>query len=64
MSVLIKNGRIITATDDYVADIFVEGETVTAIGKNLSAGHEGLLWRQAGLHVKADEEIYASGMLN
>ena len=36
MSVLIKNGRIITATDDYVADIFIEGETISAIGKNLN----------------------------
>jgi dihydropyrimidinase len=36
MSVLIKNGRVVTATDDYVADIFIEGETVSAIGKNLS----------------------------
>jgi len=35
MSILIKNGRIITATDDYVADVFIEGETITAIGKNL-----------------------------
>ena len=36
MSILIKNGRVITATDDYVADIFIEGETVKTIGKNLS----------------------------
>jgi dihydropyrimidinase len=49
MSLLIKNGRIITATDDYIADIFIEGETVSAIGKNLP--------------VKADQEIDASGML-
>src|SRR3954447_3837997 len=35
MSVLIKNGRIITATDDYQADILIDGETVSAIGKNL-----------------------------
>src|SRR5215217_1053822 len=35
MSVMIKNGRIITAADDYVADVFIEGETVSAIGKNL-----------------------------
>jgi dihydropyrimidinase len=35
MSVLIKNGRIITATDDYFADIFIEGETIHSIGKNL-----------------------------
>lgn len=36
MSILIKNGRIVTATDDYFADIFIEGETISAIGKNLS----------------------------
>ena len=35
MSLLIKNGQIITATDQYVADIFCEGETITAIGRNL-----------------------------
>src|SRR5450631_709274 len=56
MSVLIKKGRIITAADDYVADIFIEGETISSIGKNLSA-------EQAGLNVKADKEIDASGML-
>ena len=32
MSLLIKNGRIITAADDYFADILVEGETIKAIG--------------------------------
>jgi len=36
MSLLIKNGRIITAVDDYHADIFAEGETITTIGKNLN----------------------------
>ena len=36
MSVLIKNGRIITATDDYFADIYVEGETMTQIGQGLA----------------------------
>ena len=35
MSVLIRNGRIVTAADDYVADIFMEGETIKAIGKHL-----------------------------
>ena len=49
MSILIKNGRIITATDDYMADIFIEGETISAIGKNLN--------------VTADEVIDASGKL-
>ena len=37
MSTLIKGGRIITATDDYFADVFVEGERVTLIGKDLEA---------------------------
>ncbi|MEI7981991.1 MAG: dihydropyrimidinase [Bacteroidota bacterium] len=35
MSILIKNGRIITAADDYIADIFIENETINIIGKNL-----------------------------
>ncbi len=37
MATLIKNGRIITSTDDYVADILVEGETIAAIGTNLDS---------------------------
>lgn len=37
MPLLIKNGRIITATDDYPGDILCEGETITAIGDDLSA---------------------------
>src|SRR6201993_2336211 len=35
MSLLIKNGRIITAADNYVADIFIEDDKITTIGKNL-----------------------------
>ena len=49
MSILIKNGRIITADSDQVADIFIEGEKIKTIGKNLS--------------VQADETIDASGKL-
>src|SRR6185436_3023828 len=48
MSVLIKNGRIITAAEDYIADIFIEGEKIAIIGKDLS--------------MKADEVIDANGM--
>ncbi len=47
MSLLIKNGRIITAVDDYQADLYVEQETVTLIG--------------AGLEMKADEVLDAKG---
>ena len=32
MSVLIKGGRIVTAADDYVGDIFIEDENVSLIG--------------------------------
>ena len=49
MSLSIKNGRIITADADQVADIFIEGETIRAIGKDLP--------------MKADKEIDASGKL-
>ena len=37
MALLIKNGRIVTASESYTADIFCEGETITRIGKNLDA---------------------------
>ena len=40
MSILIRNGRIITASDDHIADILIEGEQIRAIGKDLSATAE------------------------
>lgn len=49
MSVLIKNGRVITAVDDYVADIYIEHEQVSLIGRNLD--------------VQADRVIDATGRL-
>src|SRR3954465_14065584 len=49
MKTLIKNGRVVTAVDDYVADIFIDGETVTTIGKTLD--------------MEADVVIDASGKL-
>jgi dihydropyrimidinase len=49
MSLLIKNGRVITATDDYFADVYVEGETVKQIGRDLG--------------VKADKVIDAQNKL-
>ena len=36
MSILIKNGRIVTAESDYIADLFLDGEQIAAIGKNLT----------------------------
>ena len=34
-SVLIKNGRIVTASEDYIADLYVEDGKIVAIGANL-----------------------------
>ncbi|MDH3530711.1 MAG: dihydropyrimidinase, partial [Acidobacteriota bacterium] len=49
MKTLIKNGRIVTAVDDYSADIFIDGETVTTIGNSLD--------------MEADRVIDATGKL-
>ena len=49
MSILIKNGRVVTAVDDYFADVFIEGESVSQIGKDLQ--------------VHADRVIDATGKL-
>ena len=35
MSILIKNGRVVTTESDFIADIYVKGETIKAIGKDL-----------------------------
>src|ERR671925_2300639 len=47
MSVLIRGGRIITAADDYVGDVYVEGERISLIGESLD--------------VQADRVIDAAG---
>src|SRR5438046_9062781 len=49
MKTLIKNGHVITATDNYHADILIEGETVSVIG--------------AKLDIEADVTIDAGGKL-
>src|SRR5881396_2931083 len=35
MSVLIKGGRVVTPADDYVGDVYAEGERITLIGESL-----------------------------
>jgi dihydropyrimidinase len=37
MTTLIKNGRVVTPTDDYIGDIFIDGETIKTIGTKLTA---------------------------
>lgn len=43
MSLLIKNGRIVTAVDDYYADVFVEGERIALIGENLDVAADTVI---------------------
>jgi dihydropyrimidinase len=47
MSVLIKGGRVVTAADDYVGDVYAEGERISLIGESLD--------------VQADKVIDAAG---
>jgi len=49
MSVLIKGGRVVTASDDYVGDIYVEDERISLIGESLD--------------VSADRVVDASGKI-
>src|SRR5438128_8617585 len=43
MSVLIKGGRIITAADDYVGDVYVDGERISLIGESLDVQAERVI---------------------
>jgi dihydropyrimidinase len=49
MRTLIRNGRIVTAVDDYHADILIDGSQIVTIGKKIDA--------------KADKTIDAKGRL-
>jgi dihydropyrimidinase len=49
MSILIRNGRIVTAADDVVADVYVEGSRIALLGE--------------ALDVAADRVIDAAGKL-
>ena len=49
MKTLIKFGRVVTAVDDYIADVLIDGETISVIGKTLD--------------VEADKVIDAAGKL-
>src|SRR3954470_24939711 len=47
MSTLIRGGRVVTAADDYVADVFIDDERISLIGEHLD--------------VQADRVIDAAG---
>src|SRR5687768_4045181 len=43
MSVLIKGGRVVTAADDYVADVFCDGERISLIGESLDVAADHVI---------------------
>lgn len=51
MSLLIKNGEIVTAESRYKADIYCENETITRIGQNLDAPPEAEVVDASGKYV-------------
>ena len=51
MSLLIKNGRVVTADSDFHADVWCEGETITAIGPDLPAPPGATVIDAAGKYV-------------
>ena len=51
MPLLIKNGRIVTANENYVADIFCDGDQITRIGRQLDAPPDTTVVDAAGKYV-------------
>ncbi len=43
MSILIKNGRVVTSESDFQADVYIEDDKITAIGKNLTYGADHVI---------------------
>ncbi|MCJ7798624.1 MAG: amidohydrolase family protein, partial [Polaromonas sp.] len=48
---LIRNGRIITATDDYVADVLMMDGIIHTIGRQLEVGADVAVVDATGLYV-------------
>jgi dihydropyrimidinase len=48
---LIRNGRVITASDDYVADVLMQGGVIRTIGTQLEVGDDVAVVDATGLYV-------------
>jgi len=48
---LIRNGRVITATDDYIADVLMQDGVIHAIGRQLVVGEDVAIIDASGLYV-------------
>jgi dihydropyrimidinase len=67
---VIRGGTVVTATDSFMADIGIRGETITALGLGLNAGRQeidasGKLVMPGGVDSHAHiEQLAASGLMN
>ena len=48
---LIRNGRVITATDDYVADVLMRDGVIHTIGRGIEVGEDVAVVDATGLYV-------------
>jgi len=48
---LIRNGRVITASDDYVADVLMQDGVIRAIGREMAVGEDVAVVDATGLYV-------------
>src|ERR1700674_4507900 len=51
MSLLIKNGEIVTGTERYVADIWCENETITRIDRDIEAAPDATVIEAKGKYI-------------
>jgi dihydropyrimidinase len=71
MTTLIKNGTVVTAGDTFKADVLIDGEQVTMLGKNLPQdGHDevidaaGLLLLPGGIDVHTHLDLPFGGTIS
>lgn len=69
MTTLIKNGTIITASDTIEADVLIEGEKVSLVGKNLNSDGlvidaQGMLLLPGGIDVHTHLELPVSNTVS
>ena len=57
MKTLIKNGRVVTAVDDYRADVLIENEKVSVIGASLQMEADQTIDANIYSHYTADEVL-------
>ena len=65
MKTLIKNGIIVTALDEYTADIVIDGEVISAIGKNLKEDEYDKVIDASGYYVLpggVDQHTHYAGL--